>query len=251
MPVHARAAPLAIAATLAYLGACRREAATLRIVVAPESLAAMESTTDALARAESIQAAWVSLTPQASSRTLSDGPDAPDVVVSTDVSVLGRLSSTRRCDEASRTFLGFASLVVITSPDAPRVDAVRDLAGPRFARIGVLDPDVTPSGRATAQVLESLGLTPLMRPRLTRFDAALEAVARVRRGDLDAAIVPRAAVSEGDSLEVPGDLHQPIEQAAIICARSPSRRDAATRALRFLSDGEGRRTLEAWGYSFP
>jgi molybdenum ABC transporter molybdate-binding protein len=248
------ASPLPLVIALCALAAgCRREPSiSIRVAIAPEAAPAFEVLGTEFLRTGAVGVTWHPGDPDAQSRQMLESATGPyDVYVSLESGTVGSLVSAGRCDDLSRTFAGFATLVVITSPAAPRLDEVRAIADPRYRRIAVLGSERNPFNRATFQVLASLGLREQLAPRLVRVDTARQAIDLVRGGGAEAAFVPRMMITEGDSLAVPIELHRAIEQVGVVCARDPARRDAAARFLQYARAGDGRGLLEAYGFLFP
>lgn len=253
-PPAARPRPgVTVIALCAMIAACRRDPTlTLRVAIAPEVTPAFNALGPEFTHAESVGVAWAPADTDAHLRQMQESSSAAyDVFVSVDPAPIGRLISLRRCEDASRTFLGFATLVVVTSAAVPRVDSLRDLLDERYARITMLSPERSAFGRAALQSLDGLGLQERLSARLVPVDSARAALEQVRTNAAQAALVPRMTVTEGDSLAIAPDLHRPIEQVGVVCARDPARRDAATRLLQYAREGEGKRLLEAFGFLFP
>ncbi len=250
----ASVASLALLALVpAALPACRREpTVTLRVAVGADLSPAFEALGGEFTRSEAVTITWeFGPTAALASQLAESSPSRFDVFVTTDTSQVGRLVSLGRCEDLSRTFAGFATLVLVTAPGAPRVDAVQSVADARFTRIALMHPEHSPFGRASVQVLSSLGICDSIARRLTFEDSARAVLERVRSGAAQAAIVPRGIVTEGDSLAIPADLYRPIEQVAVSCTRDAARREAATRLLQYLHEGEGKALLEGYGFVFP
>lgn len=185
-------------------------------------------------------------------RRVQEGVTSPfDVFVSPEGSYVGRLVSVSRCEDVTRSFMGFVTLVVVTAPGLQRLESVADLRNTRYARIAVVDPNRSSFGRAARQSIASLNMERDLLPRFVVANSARDALDQVRRGAVHAAIVPRAIVTDGDCLAVPQDLHRPIEQVGVVCTRDPSRREAALRMLQYAREGSGKELLEAYGVMFP
>ncbi len=246
--------PLVLAlCALTFAAACRRDpAVSIRVAIAPEAAPAFEALGVEFLRAGAVGVTWHPGDPEAQSRQMLESATGPyDVYVSLDPGAVGHLVSAGRCEDLSRSFTGFATLVVVTSPSAPRLDEVRLIADPRYRRIAVIASERSPFRRATLQVLDSLGLQEQLAPRLVPVATARQAIDLVRGGGAEAAFVPRMMITEGDSLAVPTELHRAVEQVGVVCARDPARRDAAARFLQYARAGEGRGLLEAYGFVFP
>ncbi len=250
----ARRAPmtrLAIAALVA-LG-CRREpSVTLRVAVGSDLVPAFEALGSEFTRDEGVGVAYEFGASNVLAAQIAEGTASRfDVFVTAETSQVGHLVSVGRCEDLSRTFAGFTTLVLVTSRNAPRADAVQNLSDPRYARIAIMHPERSPYGRAAVQVLNSLGIYDAIASRIMLEDSARTALDRVRTGTVQAAIVPRAVVTEGDSLAIPDDLYRPIEQVAVACTRDAARREAATRLLQYLREGDGKALLTSYGFQFP
>jgi molybdate transport system substrate-binding protein len=240
-----------VALALLALG-CRREPAiTLRVAVSADLAPAFEALGGEFTRSDAVGVTYDFSAPATVAAQITEG-NAPrfDVFITTDTSYVGRLVSIGRCEDISRTFAGFATLVLVTAPSISRIDAVQNIAEARFARIAILHPERNAFGRASMQVFNSLGLYETLSPRLVYEDTARAVLDRVRSGSVQAALVPRAIVTEGDSLAIPVDLYRPIEQVAVSCTRDSLRREAATRMLQYLHEGEGKALLESYGFEF-
>lgn len=240
-------------ALCALVTACHREpAVTLRVALAPEAAPAFEALGAALRQSGVMAVTWLPGDSEAQARQLLEGAASPfDAYLSFDSGAVGQLVSAGRCEDLSRSFTGFATLVVITAPSAPRLDEVRRIADPRYRRIAVLADARNPFRRATLQVLESLGEQDALAPRLVSVATARQALELVRGDRAEAAFLPRMVITEGDSLAVPIELHRAIEHVGVVCARDPARREAAERFLQFARGGDGRGLLEAYGFVFP
>jgi molybdenum ABC transporter molybdate-binding protein len=245
---------LALAAVaIAFVFACRREPSlTLRVAIAPETSSAFATVGMEFSRADSVGITLYPGDTEIQTRQMLENSTGPyDVYVSFDAGAVGHLVSTGRCEDLSRTFVGFATLVVITSRRVPRLEELRHIVDPHYQHIAVLSAERSPFHRATFQVFASLGLHERLMPRLVQVPTAQRAIELVRNGDVEAAFVPRMSITEGDSLAVPTDLHRSIEQVGVVCVRDPARREAAVRFLQYAHAGDGRALLEAYGFLFP
>lgn len=244
---------LAALALVVFATACRRPPdVTLRVAIASDLSPAFEALREGFTTESNVGLAYRFAPSDALLQEMQQGTSTPfDVLVTADAAHVGRLVSVGRCEELSRAFAGMASLVIVTSPRAPRIDAVASLADARYAHVAVMNPERSPFGRAAMQVITGLDVYEPLRNRLVYVDTARRALEQVRSGEVDAAIVPRVIVTEGDSLAVPADLYRPVEQVGVACTREAKRREAAGRFLRYLQEGAGRARLEAYGFVFP
>jgi len=100
-----------------------------------------------------------------------------------------------------------------------------------FRFLAIANPDLAPYGRAAQQVLESLGLWGTLKRRLVRGENIGQTFQFVMSGNAEVGFVARAQLEPGADLPdnsywlVPADLHQPIDQQAVLLKDSPAARE--------------------------
>jgi molybdate transport system substrate-binding protein len=186
-------------------------------------------------------------------RQLREG--APfDVFAAANASFVDDVVAAGACDGATKAPYARGRIVVWTRRGAvapPR--AFSDLADARFRRIAIANPEHAPYGRAARQALERAGIFDAVEPRLVLGENVRQAFQFAETGNVDAAIVARALVvndSEGPSLLVDESLHQPIDQALVVCNRGDSRAGGEELA-RFVSSEPGRAVMRRYGFLLP
>ena len=144
--------------------------------------------------------------------------------------------------------------LALWSPDTERIDASEQvLRTGQFRHLAIANPRLAPYGRATRQVLESLGLWKSLRPRMVRGENIGQALQFVRSGNAELGFVALSQVRQpgrdaGGSLWiVPQDLYAPIVQQAVLLTANPLAADF----LRFVQGDEGRAMIASFGYQLP
>lgn len=119
-----------------------------------------------------------------------------------------------------------------------------------FSHLAIANPETAPYGLAARQTLERMGLWQALSPRVVRGENIGQAYAFVRSGNAALGFIAQSQLSAapleppGSFWVVPGDLHDPIEQQAILLSGQ-----AAARAfLDFLGGEEARAMIESHGY---
>jgi molybdenum ABC transporter molybdate-binding protein len=232
-------------------GCDRAPSAVVHVAISDNMAPAFRSLTDVIAHTESLAVTYNTDTADMQFARMTSSLTGPDVFISSNPSLIARLTGTSRCVDSTRSFLGFGSLVLVTSDGVRRAETVQDLSDPRYARVAMADPEQDSFGRAAMQVLNSLAIVQTVGPRIVRTGTSIEALAMVRSRSVQAAIVPRMIVVDGDSLAISTDLHQPVEHVGIVCAKDPAQRNAALRFLQYVREGAGKSALEAYGLVFP
>jgi molybdate transport system substrate-binding protein len=128
---------------------------------------------------------------------------------------------------------------------------LEDLVRPEVKRIAIADPRLAPYGLAAAQALRAAGLWERVQPRLVFAENIAQALQYAETGNVEAALVARSLCGrEGRWVLVPGELHEPLDQALVILRESPRLEQARSFAA-FLLGPEGRRLLASYGYEVP
>ena len=160
-----------------------------------------------------------------------------DVFISADEAQMNRLDSERLIFyNTRRDILG--NKLVIVGP--PFVRSARDLV--RVERIALADPRAVPAGVYARQYLERVGLWSKLEKKVIPTENVRAALAAVKAGNADAAIVYRTDWP-GIVLEGPPEITYPI--AVLRESKSP---DAAKRFVEFLRGSEARRIFIKYGF---
>lgn len=184
-------------------------------------------------------------------RQIAEG--APfDVFASADVSFVDDVVRAGDCFGDTKVMYARGRIVVWTRQDVPPPASFGDLADGRFKQVAIANPEHAPYGRAARQALTSLGLWDTIRPRLVYGENVQQTLQFAQSGNADAAIVALslALVSDGNRVDIPADLYEPIVQALVLCKGS-GRRDAAAGFAAFLGSDEGRAIMRRYGFLLP
>jgi molybdate transport system substrate-binding protein len=153
--------------------------------------------------------------------------------------------------EASGRFTYAVGKLVLWSAKPDVVDAAGEiLAKGSFTRLAIANPKTAPYGAAAMEVLDHLGLTAKLTPRLVRGDSIAQAYQFVATGNADLGFVALAQVvlsSHGSRWEVPQTLYSPIRQDAVLL-RSGNGQPAAAALMEYLQGREARAVIERFGY---
>lgn len=175
-----------------------------------------------------------------------------DVFLAADSDRPARLGADGLADGASR-FSYARGRLVLWSADADALDGrgIEILAEGDFRHIAIASPELAPYGAAAQQVLERLELWEAFRPRIAVGQSIGQAFAMAATGNAQFGLVAlsQALAWDGSAsyVAVPAELHEPIEQDAILLARG-SGNAAAVALMAFLQSGETRRIVREFGY---
>jgi molybdate transport system substrate-binding protein len=158
-----------------------------------------------------------------------------------------------RCDASSLARYAQGRLVVWTQSGVQPPARIEDLADPRFQRIAIANPDHAPYGVAAKQALERAGIWSQVEPRLVLGENIQATMQYAKSGAADAAIVAQslAVISTGGTaLQVDPALHDPLNQALVVCG-SGEQADAARKLAAFILSPTGREIMSRYGFQLP
>lgn len=130
------------------------------------------------------------------------------------------------------------------------LDALKD---GDFRRLAIANPKLAPYGLAAEQSLTALGLWDGVKGRIVMGQNIGQTFAMVATGNAELGLVALSFLlqpemeGEGRYWEVPGDLHDPIRQDAVLLRRAEDNR-AARAFLAYLQSDDARAIIRSFGY---
>jgi len=177
-----------------------------------------------------------------------------DVFAAANVSFADDVIRAGSCAGDSKALYARGRIVVWT----PRTElqppkTLAELADRRFVKIAIANPEHAPYGRAAMQALTKAGLADQLRTRLVYGENVLQTLQFARSGNVEAAVVALslAIVTDGNYLTIDEALHQPIDQAMVVCGKNPERLSAARQFSTFVNSAEGRVIMRRFGFLLP
>ena len=141
--------------------------------------------------------------------------------------------------------------VVLYSPSIDVTDGAAVLAKGEFNHLAIADPATAPYGAAGMEVLQALGLSDLLAPRLVTGANISQALKFVDSGNAELGFVALSQVigkPDSEVWRVPADGYTPIQQDAVLTVIGEEN-PAAKAFLAFLRSDEGRAIIESYGYA--
>jgi molybdate transport system substrate-binding protein len=176
-----------------------------------------------------------------------------DVFFAANETFVTQLSSEQLTLKPSETVYARGRVAVVAlRSGALKVDSLADLADARVRRIAIANPQHAPYGLAAKQALEAAGLWTAVEPKLVFGENVQQAVQFVRSGSAEAGIVARS-VSDTPDLTwrlVDERLHAPLDQVAVVLARTKEPRAAAA-FIEFVNSADGRVVMRQFGFLLP
>lgn len=177
------------------------------------------------------------------------------VLLSADDTTPARLEREGKAVEHSRFTYAIGTLV-LWSAQARYVDAQGDvLRKGDFKHLAIANPRVAPYGAAALQVMNKLGVAAAVQPRLVQGENIAQTFQFVATGNAPLGFVALSQVmvdgkiTHGSAWQVPGHLHDPIRQDAVLL--QPGKDSAAATALlAYLRGDKARAIIRSYGYRF-
>lgn len=175
------------------------------------------------------------------------------VFLSADEETPARLAQEGLADPPSRFTYAIGSLV-LWSARPGYVDAKGEvLRTGRFDKLALANPRTAPYGKAAVEVLTRLGLLAATEPRFVQGENIAQTFQFVSTGNAELGFVALSQVmkdgkiSGGSAWIVPGELHQPIRQDAVLLSTGRGH-PAAEALLQYLRTDKARAVIRAYGY---
>jgi molybdate transport system substrate-binding protein len=182
-----------------------------------------------------------------------------DLFFSADVDHPAKLESEKLIEPGSLVRYAVGQLVIYV-PKNSTLDlehhGLAALTGPSVRKIAIANPRFAPYGRAAVAALRHAGLYETLQPRLVLGEDVSQTTQFVVSGNAQAGLTALSLMfapgtqSRGRYWIVPASHYPPLEQAAVIVARS-SEMQLARGFLDFLKTPEGRSIFAHYGFAKP
>ena len=172
-----------------------------------------------------------------------------DLFASADVGFADKVIASGDCDASTKALYARGRIVAYTPGEAlPSLDALVD---PKYRKIGLANPDHAPYGMAAKQALTRLGLWEKVEPKVVYAENIQIPMQWAKTGNVDVAFtaLSLAVVSDGgSSLSIDPALHEPLDQALVVCSDGEAG-EAAKKFAAFLASEPGLEILGRYGYA--
>jgi molybdate transport system substrate-binding protein len=176
-----------------------------------------------------------------------------DVLLSADTHAPAQLEADGLAQPGSR-FTYATGKLVLWSADAAKVDAqgaVLKTGG--FRKLAIANPKTAPYGAASIEVIDKLGLTAALSPKLVQGESIGQTYNFAFTGNAEIAFVAMSQVLEGGRLKsgsmwvVPQHLYSPIRQDAVLLKRGANN-EAALALMKLLKSPNIQGLIRSFGY---
>ncbi|MDQ6675683.1 MAG: molybdate ABC transporter substrate-binding protein [Acidobacteriota bacterium] len=139
--------------------------------------------------------------------------------------------------------------LVLFAPRRPGIRSLDDLRRTDVRKIAIANPELAPYGRASVEALQALHLWKSVEPKVIYGQNISAVLQFVDSSNVDAAFTALALVKDraGNIIQVPPQLHRPIDQAFAI-PRSSTKLEGARRAAQWMLSAEAQTLFKNAGY---
>jgi molybdate transport system substrate-binding protein len=131
---------------------------------------------------------------------------------------------------------------------------IADLTQPRFVKIAVANPAHAPYGKAAVEALKKAGVYDKVKGKLVYGENIQQTFQFAQSENAELALVALSlamTTPSGGYIQVPQELHAPIDQALVVCGKEPKRVAAARGFASFVATPAGRAVMRKYGFLLP
>jgi len=177
-----------------------------------------------------------------------------DLFMSANVKFVEDATGSGECLADSKKIYARGHLVMWSkegAKDEPPAKA-EGLADEKYETIAIAQPDQAPYGAAAKAALEKLGTWKKIEKRVIYGPSLEETIKLVESGNAEIGLLALSQVikAKGKYVEVPDDLHDPLDQALAVC-KNGKQQALAVKFVEFLGRPETQELMKSYGYTIP
>jgi molybdate transport system substrate-binding protein len=176
-----------------------------------------------------------------------------DVFAAANVSYVEDLEKKGLIVAGTKKLYAQGRITLWTRADSPlHITRLEDLLDTRIEHIAIANPEHAPYGTAAKEAMQSAGIWDKVEDKLVFGENATQTLQYAQTGNVEVAIAPLSLSTQGNGqwTLIPGDLHNPINQALAVI--KGTRHEAEARAFAdFINGPEGRPVMRKYGFILP
>lgn len=178
-----------------------------------------------------------------------------DVFAAANVSFVDDVAASGACDPSTKALYARGRIVMWSKdPQAlPKsIDALKDA---KYTKVAIANPEHAPYGRAARDAMTKAGVWSTVQPRTVYGENVQQTLMFARSENADVAIVALslAVSSPGNYVPIDPSLHEPLDQALIVCKGGSlgAKTNEARAFVDFVGSEEGRTIMRKYGFLLP
>jgi molybdate transport system substrate-binding protein len=178
-----------------------------------------------------------------------------DIFAAANVSFVDEVVSAGACVPETKQLYAKGRIVLWSKDKEALPKSLEDLRDPKYAKIAIANPEHAPYGRAARQAMTRSGVWASAEARAVYGENVQQTLSFAQSGNADVAVIALslAIASKGHYVTIDSALHDPLEQALVVC-RGGSKGLKANEArsfVEFVSSAPGRAIMRRYGFLLP
>ena len=177
-----------------------------------------------------------------------------DLFMSANVKFVDEATGSGECLADSKKLYARGHLVVWSKEGAEHEPPAKldGLADKKYETIALAQPDQAPYGAAAKAALEKLGTWKNIEKRVIYGTNIEDTMKLVESGNAEVGLLALSQVikAKGKYVEVPDDLHQPLDQALVVC-KNGKQQALGAKFAEFIATPEIQELMKSYGYTIP
>jgi molybdate transport system substrate-binding protein len=175
-----------------------------------------------------------------------------DVFAAANMSFVDDVVKDGSCLAETRALYAKGRIVVWSKDPWALPKEIGDLRSPKYTKIAIANPSHAPYGRAAQQALTKAGVWSAIEPRAVYGENVQQTLLFARSGNADVAVVALslAITSPGNFVPIDPALHEPLDQALVVC-KGGAKTNEARAFARFVGSEAGRAIMRKYGFLLP
>jgi len=187
-------------------------------------------------------------------KQISEG--APfDVFAAANISFVDDVVREGACFEDTKALYAKGRIVLWSKDPWALPKDIKDLQDPKYTKVALANPEHAPYGRAAREAMTKIGVWGAVQSRTVYGENVQQTLMFARSGNADVAIVALslAVTSPGNYVPVDPSLHEPLDQALVVCkgGSKGAKRNEARSFVEFVGSEPGRAIMRKYGFLLP
>jgi molybdate transport system substrate-binding protein len=178
-----------------------------------------------------------------------------DIFAAANVSFVDEVVASGACITGTQQLYAKGRIVLWSAREDALPKSLDELRDPKYAKIAIANPEHAPYGRAARQAMTKTGVWATAEPRAVYGENVQQTMMFAQSGNADVAVIALslAIVSKGYYLTIDQELHDPLDQALVVCKGGAKglKANEARSFVEFVGSDAGRAIMKRYGFLLP